>query len=287
MQPCVEPFFDPESGTFSYVVYEADGSECAIIDSVLGYDPRSGRTSTTGAERIIEFVRGHQLTVQWLLETHVHADHLSAAAFLRRQLGGKVGISARIGEVQRAFGHAFNLEPNLRLDGTQFDHLFAEDASFFIGTLPARVIPVPGHTPADVAYQVGADTVFVGDTIFMPDVGTARCDFPGGDAASLFRSIRRLLDLPAETSLYLCHDYPPSHRQPRCKSSVGEQRLSNIHIRDGIGESDFIKMRTTRDAVLALPLLIVPSIQVNVRAGELPAAESNGVRYLKVPIDVF
>lgn len=283
----IEPFFDAASSTFSYVVFEADGGDCAIIDSVLGYDPASGRTSTAGADRIAAFVHAHRLRAQWLLETHAHADHLSAAAYLRGRLGGRIGISARIGEVQGAFRRTFNLEPDFRVDGSQFDQLFGDGERFHIGAIPAVAMQVPGHTPADLAYRIGDDAVFVGDTLFMPDVGTARCDFPGGDAATLYRSIRRLLELPADTRLYLCHDYPPAGRGPSCVTSVGAQRADNIHVRDGIGEAAFIAMRRARDATLDLPALIVPAIQVNIRAGTLPPAEDNGVRYLKVPIDVL
>ncbi|ATE59312.1 MBL fold metallo-hydrolase [Thauera sinica] len=287
MPLCIEPFFDPPSATFSYVVFEADGTDCAIIDSVLGYDLSSGRTSTDGAERIVAFVQAHRLRVQWLLETHAHADHLSAAAYLRERLGGRMGVSARIAEVQETFRHTFNLEPGFRADGSQFDHLFGDGEHFHIGAVPAVAMQVPGHTPADLAYCVGDDAVFVGDTLFMPDVGTARCDFPGGDAAILYRSIRRLLSLPPDTRLYVCHDYPPAGRGPDCVSSIGAQRDGNLHVRDGIGEAAFIAMRRARDATLDLPRLIVPAIQVNIRAGALPPAEDNGVRYLKVPIDVF
>ena len=287
MHPCVEAFFDPATSTFSYVVYEADGSACAVIDAVLDYDLRSGRTSTRSAERIVDFVRAHGLTVAWLLETHAHADHLSAAAWLRQHLGGKIAISAHIREVQQAFRHTFNLAPDFGLDGSQFDYLFEADEAFSIGNLAAVAMHVPGHTPADIAYRVGDTSLFVGDTLFMPDVGTARCDFPGGSAAQLYRSIRRILALPDDTRLYLCHDYPPDSRQPSCCSTVRQQRMSNIHVRDGIFEPDFIAMRTRRDAELDLPLLMVPSIQINIRAGTLPPPEQNGVSYLKIPLNAL
>jgi glyoxylase-like metal-dependent hydrolase (beta-lactamase superfamily II) len=282
-----EPFFDAASGTFSYVVYAGAGCECAIIDPVLGFDPVSGRTSTSGADRIIDFVRARALKVEWLLETHAHADHLSAAAYLRSVLGGKVGISARIREVQQVFHDVYDLGPGFSCEGTQFDHLFAADECFSIGPLPAQALHVPGHTPADIAYQVGDDTVFVGDTLFMPDVGTARCDFPGGDAATLYRSICRLLALPASTRLYLCHDYPTAGREACSLSSVAQQRAQNIHVRDGVTEPAFISMRTQRDATLDLPQLMLPAIQVNIRAGKLPPPGSNGVRYLKIPLDLM
>lgn len=287
MQPCVEAFFDPATATFSYVVYEARGSACAIVDAVLDYDHRSGCVSTRNAGRIVDFVRAQRLTVEWLLETHAHADHLSAAAFLRKELGGRIAISAHIQEVQHAFRHTFNLEPGFLLDGSQFDHLFGDDESFQIGNLTAVAMHVPGHTPADIAYKVGESAVFVGDTLFMPDIGTARCDFPGGSAAQLYRSIQRILALPADTRLYLCHDYPPNQRAPNHCCTVLQQRKANIHVRDGVQESEFISMRSLRDASLELPLLIVPSIQVNIRAGEMPPPEANGVCYLKMPINFF
>jgi glyoxylase-like metal-dependent hydrolase (beta-lactamase superfamily II) len=287
MSPQIAPFFDLDSGTFSYVVFEKDGGECAIVDSVLGYNSRSGRLSTESADRLASFVKERNLSVQWHLETHVHADHLSAAAFLRKKLGGKIAMSAKIGEVRQAFSRTFNLSEEQLLDTASFDHLFNDDEIFFIGRLPACVIAVPGHTPADVAYQICENRVFVGDTIFMPDVGSARCDFPGGDAGSLFRSVQRLLSLSPETEMYVCHDYPPSGRPPMCSTTVKEQREKNIHLHDGVSESDFVAMRTGRDAKLPLPRLIVPSLQVNMQAGELPQEESNGLRYLKVPLDVF
>ncbi|ANQ85660.1 metallo-beta-lactamase superfamily protein [Azoarcus olearius] len=282
-----EAFFDPASATFSYVVFETDGADCAIIDSVLGYDAASGRTSTTAADRILAFVEAHRLRVQWLLETHAHADHLSAAAYLRRRSGGRIGISARIGEVQSTFREAFSLEPEFRIDGSQFDHLFEDGERFFIGSLPAVAMQVPGHTPADLAYRIGDDAVFVGDTLFMPDVGTARCDFPGGDPALLYRSIRRLLSLPPATRLFLCHDYPPPGRAAACETTVGAQRAANIHVRDGIGEAEFAARRRARDATLGLPALIAPAIQVNIRAGELPPPDASGKRFLKIPLDVL
>lgn len=286
MNPTIEPFFDDESGTYSYVVYEKAGGECAIVDSVLGYDLRSGRTSTSGADQIAGFVKDHNLTVQWHLETHVHADHLSAAAYLRRRLGGKIAMSSKIGDVRQAFAYTFNLSGDDLLKPA-FDHLFDDGEVFYIGRLPAQVIAVPGHTPADVAYKVCDLAVFVGDTIFMPDVGSARCDFPGGDPVTLYRSVRRILSMPAETMLYVCHDYPPDGRPAKYASTVQEQREKNIHVHDGVQLVDFVAMRMGRDATLPLPQLIVPSLQINMRAGELPAAERNGVRYLKIPLDIF
>lgn len=287
MTPRIEPFFDATTSTFTYVIYEAPGSRCAIVDSVLDYDPHSGRTATLSADRVARFVGDQGLTVEWLLETHAHADHLSAAPYLRRQLGGRIAIGEGIRRVQGAFKDVFNLEPEFRLDGSQFDHLFQPDEVFHIGALSARALHVPGHTPADMAYQVEEEHVFVGDTLFMPDVGSARCDFPGGSARDLYRSIRRLLTLPEATRLYLCHDYPPAGREARHETTVGEERALNVHVRDGVDEDAFVALRTRRDATLSMPTLILPAIQVNIRAGTLPPAEANGRRYLKIPIDGF
>jgi glyoxylase-like metal-dependent hydrolase (beta-lactamase superfamily II) len=286
MSSLVEPFFDDSTSTISYVVYEAAGSVCAVIDSVLDFDAKSGRTCTTSADRIVNFVRSRRLQVEWILETHAHADHLSGAPYLRKHLGGKIAIGENIRTVQGAFKKIFNLEASFQLDGSQFDHLFAADEEFAIGRLRAKALNVPGHTPADMAYKV-EDAIFVGDTMFMPDVGTARCDFPGGDAHQLYASARRLLSFPDATRLFMCHDYPPARRRAAWQTTIAEQRASNIHIRDGVSEEQFVKMRTARDATLGMPALILPSIQVNIRAGELPPAEENGVRYLKLPIDVL
>ena len=286
MQAQVQSFFDPVTGTVSYVVHAGAGSACAIVDPVLDFDPRSGRTSTASAERIVDFVRGQGLEVQWIPETHAHADHLSAAAWLRGQLGGRIAVGRRITEVQGVFKRLFHLEPGFAPDGHQFDHLFADGETFAIGALQAEVIAMPGHTPACVAYRVG-DAVFVGDTLFMPDVGTARCDFPGGSASQLYRSIRRLLALPPETRLYMCHDYPPEGREPRWETTVAEQRASNIHVHDGVDEDSFVAMRQSRDATLGMPTLILPSVQVNIRAGQMPPPEDNGVSYLKIPLNAL
>ncbi|MGB6054421.1 MAG: MBL fold metallo-hydrolase [Burkholderiaceae bacterium] len=283
MSPQVQGFHDPVTGTVSYVVYEAAGSACAVVDPVLDYDPKSGRTSTTAADRVIAFVEAEGLKVAWILETHAHADHLSAAPYLKQRLGGRIAIGANIATVQGVFKKIFNLEPEFRQDGSQFDHLFREDEEFAIGGLSARALFVPGHTPADVAYQVG-DAVFVGDTLFMPDVGTARCDFPGGDAHALYRSVRRLLALPDATRLFVCHDYPQG-RAPQWETTVAQQRAANIHVHDGVGEAEFVAMRRARDATLEMPNLILPSIQVNIRAGSLPPAEADGVHYLKIPLN--
>ena len=286
MNPLVQAFFDPATWTISYVLYEAPGSACAIIDPVLDYDPKSGRTRTASAERIVAFVREHDLKVEWILETHAHADHMSAGAWLRSQLGGKLAIGENIRTVQEVFRDIFNLEPEFRADGTQFDHLFAAGERFRIGNLDAQVWFVPGHTPACAAYLIG-DAVFVGDTLFMPDVGSARCDFPGGDARTLYASVRRILALPPQTRIYVCHDYPPAGRAVRWETSVAEQRADNIHVRDGIAEAEFVAMRTARDRTLEMPTLILPSIQVNIRAGEPPPAEGNGMRYLKIPLNAL
>ncbi|MBB3121163.1 MBL fold metallo-hydrolase [Pseudoduganella violacea] len=285
MKPQIQAFFDPATATVTYIVYEKDGADCAIIDSVLDYDPKSGRTATASADKVVEFVQAHGLNTVWLLETHAHADHLSAAPYLREKLGGRIGIGVDIRAVQHAFANVFNRKP-ASMDGSEFDHLFQPDEVFAIGALQAKALHVPGHTPADMAYQVG-DAVFVGDTMFMPDVGSARCDFPGGCASLLYKSVHKLLSLPDETRLFMCHDYPPNGREPRWEVTVGEQRASNIHIRDGVSEDDFVSMRTKRDATLAMPTLILPAIQVNINAGQLPEAEENGVRYLKIPINAI
>jgi glyoxylase-like metal-dependent hydrolase (beta-lactamase superfamily II) len=285
MPALIEAFLDPASSTWSYVVHEGDGSACAIVDPVLDYDAAAGRTGTVQADRISAFVRTHQLQVQWLLETHAHADHLSAAPYLRRELGGKIAIGQSISKVQDVFKRLFNLEPGFAADGSQFDHLFAPDESFMIGNLKATALHVPGHTPADMAYLVDSTLILVGDTLFMPDVGTARCDFPGGNANQMFASIQKLLAFPAGVNLYVCHDYPPEGREPSCVTTVGEQRRSNIHVRDGVDESEFVAMRNQRDAGLGMPNLLLPAIQVNVRAGNLPPAEDNGVTYLKIPVN--
>lgn len=286
MKPVVKGFFDPATWTVTYVVYEKPGAECAIIDSVLDYDPKSGRTRTGSADRVIEFVNAENLKVQWILETHAHADHLSAAPYLRKHLGGKIAIGANITTVQGVFKKIFNLEPEFQLDGSQFDYLIEEGVPFAIGNLTGEALYVPGHTPACMAYKIG-DAVFVGDTMFMPDVGTARCDFPGGDAHALYRSVRKLLALPPETRMFMCHDYPPEGREVRFETTVAEQKAHNIHIHDGITEEAFVAMRTKRDATLEMPTLILPSVQVNIRAGEMPPAEDNGVSYLKIPVNML
>ena len=285
-KPLVHGIFDPATWTVTYVVYEKAGSACAIIDPVLDYDPKSGRTSHTSADKVIAFVKSQQLTVSWILETHAHADHLSAAPYLKAQLGGKTGIGNHITLVQSVFKGIFNMEPSFHADGSQFDHLFADGESIPLGGLSTRTWYLPGHTPACVAYQFG-DAVFVGDTMFMPDVGTARCDFPGGDAKTLFASVRKVLSLPPETRLFMCHDYPPAGRPVAYETTVAAQRAGNIHVHDGIDEAQFVAMRTTRDATLEMPVLILPAVQINIRAGELPPKESNGIAYAKIPLNVL
>ncbi|MFZ9575219.1 MAG: MBL fold metallo-hydrolase [Limnohabitans sp.] len=286
VKPQVEGLFDPATWTVTYVVHNGPGSACAIIDSVLDYDPKSGRTRTASADKVIEFVKSHQLTVEWILETHAHADHLSAAPYLKQHLGGQIAIGDQITRVQKVFKGLFNLEPEFKLDGSQFDVLLKDDDTLQIGALTAKVLAVPGHTPACVAYQVG-DAVFVGDTLFMPDVGTARCDFPGGDAKNLYASTRKLLSLPPQTRLFMCHDYPPNDRPIAFETTVAEQRAKNIHVHDGVSEAQFVDMRTKRDATLEMPVLILPAVQINIRAGAMPPKEANGTAYVKIPINAL
>ncbi|MGE0333913.1 MAG: MBL fold metallo-hydrolase [Gammaproteobacteria bacterium] len=288
MIPQAAAFFDEATYTVSYVVREPDGPHAAIIDSVLDFDPKSGRRSTASADRIIAFVREKGFTIDWILETHAHADHLSAAPYLKAALGGRIGIGEHISEVQRIFKEVFNLEKTFNTDGAQFDHLFRDGEAFRIGDMTVRVMHTPGHTPADITYLIG-DAAFVGDTLFMPDYGTARADFPGGDARRLHRSIRRLLDeLPPETRLFLCHDYKaPGRDHYAWETTVAEERAHNLHVRDGVEEDEFVAMRMARDKTLAMPVLLLPSVQVNIRAGQLPPPEDNGVSYLKIPVDVI
>ena len=284
--PQVHGIFDPATWTVTYVVYEKVGSACAIIDSVLDYDHKSGRTHTTSADKVIAFVKEKNLKVEWILETHAHADHVTAAPYLKEKLGGVTAIGDHIQQVQKVFQGVFNLESSFKTDGSQFGHLLKEDEEFTIGELTAKTLFVPGHTPACVAYQIG-DAVFVGDTMFMPDVGTARCDFPGGDAKVLYKSVRKLLSLPNETRLFMCHDYPPNDRAINFETTVAEQRAKNIHVHDGVSEAEFVAMRSKRDATLEMPVLILPSVQVNIRAGEMPPKEANGVAYLKIPMNLL
>ena len=290
----IESFFDPATFTFSHVLADLSTRQCALIDSVLDYDPKSGRTSTTSADRLVDRVKALDLQVQWILETHVHADHLSAAPYLKKRLGGQLAIGAHITTVQNVFGKLFNAGAEFARDGSQFDRLLEDGEIFQIGTLQARAMHTPGHTPACMTYVV-SDTgdvsdmqvAFVGDTLFMPDYGTARCDFPGGNASVLFQSIQKVLSLPDSTELYLCHDYPPETREPHCITTVAEQKNANVHVHRGVNEAEFVAMREKRDASLAMPVLILPSVQVNMRAGQMPPPEDNGQRYLKIPIDAL
>jgi glyoxylase-like metal-dependent hydrolase (beta-lactamase superfamily II) len=286
LNPIVHGFFDAATWTVTYVVYDQEDGHCAIIDSVLDFDPKSGRTSTYSADQVVAFVRQKNLTVQWILETHAHADHLSAAPYLKLNLGGKTAIGDHITSVQHVFKGIFNLEASFKEDGTQFDHLLAVDETFAIGNLTGIALSVPGHTPACMAYQIG-DAVFVGDTLFMPDVGSARCDFPGGCAKTLYGSVRKILSLPGHTRLFMCHDYPPNDRAVRFETTVAEQRAHNIHLHDGIDEAEFVRMRTARDATLDMPVLILPAVQINIRAGEFPPKDDNGVSFLKIPLNVL
>jgi glyoxylase-like metal-dependent hydrolase (beta-lactamase superfamily II) len=285
---CVEAFFDSQTWTISYLVVDRSTLKAALIDSVLDYDPKSGRTATGSADKLIARVRELGVSVEWILETHVHADHVSAAAYLKEQLGGSVAIGSHITRVQKVFGTLFNAKGEFARDGSQFDLLLEDDAHFRIGSLSARAIHTPGHTPACMTYliEIADETVaFVGDTLFMPDYGTARCDFPGADARTLYRSIGKILSLPPRTRLFMCHDYLPNGRELMYMTTVAEQRANNIHIRQGIDEDAFVEMREKRDATLDMPVLILPSVQINMRAGHLPEPEDNGVSYLKVPIN--
>ena len=281
-----QAFFDTGTWTVTYVVWDRATRRAAIVDPVLDYDFKSGHTGTGSADRVLAYVEAERLQVDWILETHAHADHLSGARYLQGKVGGKVAIGENIREVQATFKKIYNLERTFLPDGSQFDHLFRDGETFMIGEVEATALLVPGHTPADMAYRVD-DAVFVGDTLFMPDVGTARADFPGGDAHTLYRSIRRLLALPPETTMYVCHDYPPKGREAAWQTTVAAQRAGNIHVRDDISEDAFVAMRKARDATLEVPTLILPSIQVNVRAGQMPPAESDGVSYLKIPINAL
>jgi glyoxylase-like metal-dependent hydrolase (beta-lactamase superfamily II) len=285
--PEVEAFFDETTFTVSYVVKDPASQHCAIIDPVLDYDPAAGRTRHASADRIVEFVRSRQLQADWLLETHVHADHLSAASYLKEQLGGRVAIGEQVKIVQGIFKKLFNVESEFATDGSQFDHLFTDEETFSIGELQGRALHTPGHTPACMIYLIG-DAAFIGDTLFMPDYGTARTDFPGGDARTLYRSIQRILALPGTTRLFLCHDYKaPGRDEYGWETTVAEQRRNNIHVHDGVSEDDFAALRKARDAESDMPRLLLPSVQVNMRAGELPPPEANGKRYLKIPLNVL
>jgi glyoxylase-like metal-dependent hydrolase (beta-lactamase superfamily II) len=283
--PLVQPFFDPHTWTVSYVVSDPATGSAAVIDPVLDFDMKSGSTATRSADQVLGFLRERQLKLEWILETHAHADHLSAARYLQQQAGGRIAIGEHIRDVQAVFKKLYNLERNFLPDGSQFDHLFKDGEVFRVGEVEVTALLVPGHTPADMAYVVDG-AVFVGDTLFMPDVGTARADFPGGDAHTLYRSIRRILALPPQTKVYVCHDYPKG-RDAQWETTVAEQRANNIHVHDGISEEEFVAMRKARDATLDVPTLILPSIQVNVRAGAMPPADENGVAYLRIPLNAL
>lgn len=286
MPPQIQAFFDPATWTVSYVVFDEPGGSCAIIDPVLDYEPKSARISTLSADKLVAFINGRRLVVAWILETHAHADHISSAHYLREKLGGKIAIGNGIPQVQETFKKIFNLGPDFIPDGSQFDYLLTDAETLKVGKLSATAISVSGHTPADMAYRFD-DAIFVGDTLFMPDIGTARADFPGGDARRLFRSVRRLLAQPPETRLFMCHDYPPANRPARWESTVAEQCAHNIHVHDSVSEDEFVAMREARDATLEMPTLLLPSVQINVRAGEMPPAEANGITYLKIPVNVI
>lgn len=283
--PVIQSFFDPATFTVTHVVSDPATRRAAIIDSVLDYDPKSGRTSHSSADQVIAYVQQRGLVVDWQLETHAHADHLSAAPYLRQKIGGRIGIGRSICAVQTVFKKVFNA-PDMDTHGADFDHLFDDGEVFHIGELAMTAMHTPGHTPACMTYVCGMDA-FVGDTLFMPDYGTARCDFPGGDAATLYQSIQKIFALDPATRLHLCHDYPPVSREPAWISSIAAQRKDNIHVHDGVSEAEFITMRNARDKTLAMPVLILPSVQVNVRAGKLPPAEDNGVSYLKIPLNLL
>jgi len=285
MTPIVNAFFDEATNTITYVVREPEGRACAVVDSVLDFDYASGRTDARSADAVLAFIEAEGLDLQWILETHVHADHLSAAPYIQERLGGRIGIGEKITVVQNTFGKIFNEGTEFQRDGSQFDRLFTEGDSFHIGQMRGDVLHTPGHTPACLTYVIG-DAAFVGDTLFMPDFGTARCDFPGGSAETMFDSVQKILRLPDETRIFVCHDYKAPGRDVYAwETTVGEQKARNVHVGAGRSREDFVKMRTTRDASLSMPRLIIPSLQVNMRAGQMPPAEENGVTYLKVPVN--
>jgi glyoxylase-like metal-dependent hydrolase (beta-lactamase superfamily II) len=286
MKAQIKSFFDKATWTFTYVVSDPEARVCIVIDPVLNYDPKSGRTLTQSADQVIEYITSNQLQLEWILETHAHADHLTAAKYLQNALGGKIAIGEKVQKIQEVFKGIFNLGDEFKADGSQFDHLIKDGENISFGNLNIESIAVPGHTPACLAYKVD-DAIFVGDTLFPPDVGTARCDFPGGDASTLYKSIKKILSYPESTNLYMCHDYPPTDRQVIGRTTVGEQQGNNIHIRDGVTEDAFIQMRKARDATLEVPVLLLPSIQVNIRAGTMPPKEGNGTSYIKIPINLL
>ena len=286
MNPNISAFFDSATWTVSYIVFDESGGSCAIIDPVLDYEPKSSRTSTCSADKLIAYIHEQRLSVEWILETHAHADHLSSADYLRNQLGGKTSIGDNIPVVQETFKKIFNSGDEFIPDGHHFDHLFTDGELFQVGKLTVRAISVSGHTPADTAYQFD-DAIIVSDTLFMPDIGTARADFPGGDARQFFKSIQKFLSFPPETRLFMCHDYPPVNRSAAWQSTVAQQRVQNIHVHNGINEHEFVTMRSKRDATLKMPNLLLPSIQVNIRAGKLPSVETSGIAYLKIPVNLI
>ncbi len=285
IRPDVKAFFDRETETFSYVVKDPDSPSCAIVDSVTNLEYASGTITHEGADEIIAWIRDHDLVLEWIIETHVHADHLTAAPYIKEKLGGKIGIGKNVTVVQKVFAGIFNAGDEFKCDGSQFDELFSDGDSYQIGSMTAHVMHTPGHTPACMTHVIG-DAAFVGDTLFMPDVGTARADFPGGDATTLYESIGKVLSLPDETRLFMCHDYPES-REVACVTTVADEKSSNIHVHTGVTQSQFVEMRQTRDATLAMPHLILPSLQINMRAGHYPPEENNGMVYLKIPVNAF
>ena len=286
MKAQIKSFFDKATWTFTYVVSDPEARVCIVIDPVLNYDPKSGRTLTQSADQVLEYITSNQLQLEWILETHAHADHLTAAKYLQDMLGGKIAIGEKVQKIQGVFKGIFNLGDEFMADGSQFDHLIKDGENISFGNLNIESIAVPGHTPACLAYKID-DAIFVGDTLFPSDVGTARCDFPGGDANTLYKSIKKILSYPESTNLYMCHDYPPTNRQVIGRTTVGEQRENNIHIRDGVTEDAFVQMRKARDATLEVPVLLLPSIQVNIRAGAMPPKEDNGTSYMKIPINLL
>lgn len=286
MKPNIQSFFDQATWTFTYVVSDPATGVCIVIDPVLNYDAKSGRTRTTSADELIAYIEQNNLKLEWILETHAHADHLTAAHYLQEQLGGKIAIGEKVVKVQDVFKGIFNLGNEFKSDGSQFDYLLKDEEEIAFGNLKFQCLPVPGHTPACLAYKID-ESIFVGDTLFPPDVGTARCDFPGGNAHTLYHSVKKLLGYPDDTNLYMCHDYPPNDRSVIYKTTVGQQRLNNIHIHDGVTEDEFVQMRETRDSGLEVPVLLLPSIQVNIRAGAMPPKEDNGTSYMKIPINLI
>jgi glyoxylase-like metal-dependent hydrolase (beta-lactamase superfamily II) len=285
--PDVAGFFDLPTNTISYIVTDPETKRCAVIDSLLDFDQASGRTKTTSADKLVAYIQQNDLTCEWIIDTHVHADHLTAAPYIREQLGGRTAIGDKISIVQQVFGEVFNEGQSFHTDGSQFDHLFKPGESYRVGNIEARALPTPGHTPACMTHLIG-DAMFVGDTLFMPDYGTARCDFPGGDAGTLYDSIQMLFDFPDDTRMLLCHDYKaPGRNEYVWETTIGEQKRSNIHVKDGTSRNAFIKMRNERDATLAMPKLILPSVQVNMRAGDMPPPEDNGMSYMKIPINAL